>query len=203
MRASARAAVALVALCAALFAAASAAAQTRELGSFQDWRAFQVKAGKTSECFAHAAPVKSEIKAGKRGKVSLSISHRPADKVRDEVSFTAGYPIKPDSSVELRIDKQKWNLFVSEDRAYAPDAATDAAIAKAMRAGTQLAVKATSAKGTPSVDTFSLRGFTAAHNAIATGCPAPGAAKPAAKPATKAPAKPAPATKPPAQQKTR
>ena len=45
-----------------------------------------------------------------------------------------------------------------------------AMIIKAMRAGNTLVVKGTSSRGTLTTDTYSLKGFTAVHNALNKAC---------------------------------
>jgi invasion protein IalB len=91
--------------------------------------------------------------------------------VRDEVSFTAGYTLRPQSSVAVEIDGKRFSLFVHEDRAYATDAAADRALARAMKAGRAMVVKGVSSRGTQTTDRYSLAGFAAAYQAIERACP--------------------------------
>jgi len=156
--------------CAALLIAQPAAAAPERLGAHKDWSAYVVKDGDASHCFAYSQPTKSAGKYSSRGKVSISVSHRPADNVRNEVSFTAGYTFKANSDLEIDIDGRKFELFVDEDSAWAPDAATDKALVEAIQKGSRMVVRGTSSRGTRTTDTFSLSGTTAAIDQIDKTC---------------------------------
>jgi hypothetical protein len=137
----------------------------------QKWSVYRLGSGAARECFAHSAPVKSEGKYTSRGEVMVQVAHRPAQRVRDEISFTAGYTFKPGSSLAVEIDGKKFELFTHEDRAYARDAATDRALADAMKRGSAMIARGTSSRGTATIDRYSLSGFTRAHQALDKACP--------------------------------
>jgi hypothetical protein len=73
------------------------------------------------------------------------ISSRPAEKVRDEVSIIFGYEFKANTDASIEISG-------------------------AARKGAELTVKSTSAKGTASVDVYSLRGLPEALNRVGQEC---------------------------------
>jgi hypothetical protein len=136
----------------------------------QGWSVYRIGSGAARECFAHAAPQKSEGKYTQRGRVMVQITHRPAQRVRDEVSFTAGYTFKAGSVLGVEIDGRKFELFTHEDRAYARDAATDRALVEAMMRGTTLLARGNSSRGTATTDRYSLAGFTRAHQSLDRAC---------------------------------
>jgi hypothetical protein len=150
--------------------AGAAWAETLQLGVFRDWSAFEVRERGAKECFIYSKPVQSQGKYTKRGEVFAQVTHRPQEGVRDEVSFTAGYTLRPQSSVAVEIDGKKFSLFVHEDRAYAPDASADRALAQAMQAGKSMLVRGVSAHGTSTTDRYSLAGFAAARQAMERAC---------------------------------
>ena len=152
--------------------AGSALAETEPtlLGKSKEWRAYVIGEGSAKTCFAYSEPVKEEGEYTRRGKVSVTVSHRPADKVKNEVSFVAGYEFKPDSQVDVNIDGKKFNLFVDGGAAWTPDAKTDAQMRDALASGAKMIVRGRSARGTPTTDTYSLSGSTAALELIDKAC---------------------------------
>jgi len=159
----------LIALLASATLAASA--QPERVSVSQRWSVYRIGSGSGRECFAHSTPVKSEGKYAQRGEVMVQISHRPAQKVRDEISFTAGYTFKPGSALELDIDGKKFGLFTHEDRAYARDAAADKLITEAMKKGKEMLARGISSKGTSTLDHYPLAGFASAHQSLDKACP--------------------------------
>jgi hypothetical protein len=155
----------------AVLAGAALAAQPERVAVSKGWSVYRIGSGAERECFAHSAPEKSEGKYASRGDVMMQISHRPAQKVRDEVSFTAGYTFKPGSALEVEIDGRKFTLFTHEDRAYARDSATDHALTGAMKQGKALIARGVSSRGTATVDRYSLAGFASAHQSLDKACP--------------------------------
>jgi hypothetical protein len=161
-----------ITLCAGLvlLSGAAQAAEPRELGSFDAWAAYELREPSGKVCYVYAEPQSAKGDYTKRGPTYVQVTHRPAAKATNEVGVTAGYPYKADSEVEVDIDGTRFSLFTSGDTAWARDSKDDAALAAAMRAGITMVVRGTSARGTLTTDTYSLKGFTAAHNAIGKAC---------------------------------
>ncbi len=157
----------LAALACGLAAGPAAAGQ---LGRFQDWSAHTLAEGKSKTCYMHGEPRKKQGKYKRRGEVYAQIAHRPAERRRHEVSFTAGYVFKKGSQVDVRIDGKRFRLFTDRDTAWAHDAKADRAMVRAMKKGRTMVVRGTSSRGTLTTDTYSLAGFTRAHAAIGKAC---------------------------------
>jgi hypothetical protein len=152
--------------------AASPVVEPKLLGTFEKWTAYAVQAPKGKHCFVYGEPADQKGKYKTRGKVSVTVSHRPADKVRNEVSFSAGYSFKPESQLEVVVDQsKKFLLFVDGGSAWAPDAQTDQDLRKAMVSGKKMVVTGSSSRGTKTVDTYSLSGTKAALDRIDQECP--------------------------------
>lgn len=147
-----------------------AAAQQRSLGTFGDWTAMADGSSAKKLCYIGTTPKKSEGKYTSRGDVHMLVTHRPADKVRGEISLTSGYPFREGKDVEVNIDGKTFKLFSRGENAWAYDAAVDRAIVAAMKAGKAMIVRGTSARGTLTTDTYSLSGFSAALAAIDKAC---------------------------------
>ena len=160
----------------AAFASLSASAQSPEsqspksLGSFKDWDAFSYHERGGKVCFIVSAPLDKEPKGVCRGDVYVLVTHRPAHKVTDEVSIVAGYPYKAGGEAEVTIGGTTFPLFTDGESAWTREAKEDKALVRAMIRGTTMIVRGTSRRGTLTTDSYSLTGFTAAHEAIAVAC---------------------------------
>lgn len=141
------------------------------LGKFQHWRAFTYTENGNRVCYMASEPQKEEGDYEQRGEVYAMVTHQPARGTQDVVSFVIGYPFKQQSRVTVNIDdNKKFTLFTHEDTAWAADKKTDNALVRAMMRGREMVVKGVSNKGTNTTDTYSLMGFTDAHNAIDDAC---------------------------------
>jgi Invasion associated locus B (IalB) protein len=134
------------------------------LGQYGDWGAYTASPGGKKICFAIAKPSSSETNPPNRPRnpAYMFISSRPADKVSNEVSIIIGYPFKPNSEATVDIGSTSFALYTQQDGAWIKNAADEAHMVEAMRAGQSAVVKGMSAKGTRTTDTFSLRGLSQA-----------------------------------------
>lgn len=140
------------------------------LGDFGDWSAFQFTENGNKACYMASQPKKAEGDYKKRGDVYAIVTHRPGEKQRDEVSVLAGYTYKEKSTVQVAIGDQTFELFTQGDGAWAQDKKADEALVKTMIKGSSMVVKGTSSRGTETVDSYSLKGFTKAYEAIGKAC---------------------------------
>lgn len=129
------------------------------LGDAQGWSAYADPDRNGKICYLVGRPVKSEPRPVKRGDVYMYVTHRSTEHTYNVVSFNAGYQFKEGSDAELTIDNTRFELFTNKDTAWARDAETEKAIVEAMVKGRQATIKGTSARGTTTVDTYALAGF--------------------------------------------
>ena len=142
------------------------------LGQYGDWGAYTASPGGKKICFAIAKPSSSETNPPNRPRNPsyMFISSRPADKVSNEVSIIIGYPFKPNSEATVDIGSTSFALYTQQDGAWIKNAAEEAHMVDAMRAGQSAVVKGMSAKGTRTTDTFSLRGLSQALDRTGQDC---------------------------------
>jgi hypothetical protein len=175
---------------AALLAMPAQAAGPKSLGKSGFWSSYSLGEGKQAVCYmslsAKPPQPKNVSKAAKRGEVVLMITHRPAEDATDVVSYTAGLKFKPSSDVALKIGAKQFDLFTQGDTAWSRDAATDHALAAAIRAGQSLTITGVAASGAPIADTLNLKGADAAYVTVGKAC---GLKVEEPKPAPKKPAK--------------
>jgi len=160
-------------LVAAGFMAAPALADNRQLlGTYRDWDAFMLKKTNGEKvCYMISIPKSSAPKSLKHGNPFLTVSHKPARKISNEVNFVVGYNFKRNSRVTMKIDKsRRFRLFTEGDGAWGDDAKSDNAMTQAMKKGGSLVMSGQSGRGNNTSYRFSLSGFTAAHNAITKAC---------------------------------
>ena len=166
---------ALAGLCLVLATQAVAAADARTpdvIGTYGNWNALSfTDNGGGKVCFMASLPKQQiGVSGKKRGKVQFFITHWAADKTRNTVSVSAGYAYKSGSKVTVSVDGKSYTLLTDGETAWAQDQATDNTITAAIRDGTTLTVKGTSARGTRTTDIYSLKGSGAAHDAITKAC---------------------------------
>jgi hypothetical protein len=151
-------------------ALADDAGTPHQLGGANGWDAwgFTDKTGKV--CYLVGHPSKSEPANLTRGRVDAVVTHRPGEKAFNVVNFDLGYPAKPGSSAELDIDGKKIALFTDKDAAWSADAETDKLAAETLGKGHRAILKASSARGTATTDTYTLDGFKTALDAIDKTC---------------------------------
>jgi invasion protein IalB len=170
-----------IALLAALLAGAivpgAAVAQTQtRVDAKKDWAIFQAGAEQQKVCWIVSQPTKTAAsRNGKsvtvnRGDIFLMVSIRPADGVVNEVSYLSGYPFKKGSEVDAVVGQKKFTLFTEGENAWSPSAQDDAVLIDAFRRGSDAKLEGESTRGTRTVDTFSLGGFSAALEAAAALC---------------------------------
>ncbi|MCB9947060.1 MAG: hypothetical protein H6842_04435 [Rhodospirillaceae bacterium] len=136
------------------------------LGTHRDWHAFTYMENGNRVCYIASRPTRDEGNYTRRGDIFMLVTHRPAENTRDVVSIITGYTFQPDSEAEVTVGTQQFRLFTSNDTAWAYDADDDRRIVQAMIQGSTMVVRGTSNRGTRTTDTYSLLGFTAAHNQI-------------------------------------
>lgn len=149
---------------------AAAKSETKRIGSFQNWDAYEHTDKGTKLCYLHAQPEKKEPAGARRGEIYILVTHKPKDKIRNEVSIYFGYPLKDGLPAHATIASTSIEMFTHEEAAWAPDSATDQKLVEALRKGNKLVVKGESTRGTKTTDTYDLSGFTAALQAIDKAC---------------------------------
>lgn len=162
--------IAWAVVCFLAFTGQAGAAEPRSLGKYSDWEAFVFMEGDNKVCYMASQPKKAEGNYTRRGDIFALVTHRPAEGTKNVFSYITGYPYKPGSDATVRIDSNTYTLFTQDETAWAPDAATDNKIADAIRRGSRMVVTGTSSRETVTTDTFSLKGSSAAHDAISREC---------------------------------
>jgi hypothetical protein len=153
---------------AALIAAGLPSLAENRVHAEADWSVFKAETG-AKECWIVSAPTawtakrsgKDVTKEIKRGNVLLMISIRPGEKITNELSFSAGYPLGKDRA-NLKVGDAGFTFLTDGEWGWTRSADDDDKAVDALRKGAVAVVTGVSTRGTETTDTFSLRGFTAA-----------------------------------------
>jgi invasion associated locus B (IalB) protein len=142
------------------------------LGMYGDWGAYTASPGGKKICFALAKPANQESVPANRPRdpAYLFVSSRPAEKVKDEVSIIIGYGFKPNSDATLELGGANYAMYTQNDGAWIKNAAEESRLVDAMRKGADVTIKGSSARGTATTDTFSLKGLAQALDKVGEEC---------------------------------
>jgi hypothetical protein len=146
------------------------AGKPEQLGSYGDWGAYAA-AGKDKTCYALGSPKERQPKAKmKDTQAFVFISTRPGEGVRNEVAINLGYATKDGGAAIADVDDDKFELVTKGMNAWVKNPAKEKEFVEALRTGSKLSVKAASAKGATSVDSYSLKGLSDALARVAQEC---------------------------------
>ena len=149
---------------------AAHAQKLNELGGHGKWTAYSFRDEGKKVCYMASAPVKQEGKYKQRGQPYALVTNRPSTKSKGEVNFVAGYSFKKNAPLKVIVNKQTFELFTTDDRAWSPDANSDKKLVKAMIRGNKMVVQGLSSRDTKTTDSYSLTGFTATKKLIDRAC---------------------------------
>ncbi len=142
----------------------------KKLGSFGDWIAATHQEAGADVCYAFTYAAHSVPTLPGREDVVLTVTERPSG--RDEVALSAGFAYAQGATVTLQVDQTGLDFYTAAPQpgrnAFARDG--KAAIA-AFQKGTSAQARSPGPRNTAVVDTFNLRGFSAAYAAITHACP--------------------------------
>ncbi|WGR94751.1 invasion associated locus B family protein [Bradyrhizobium sp. ISRA443] len=153
-------------------AAAAGGAEPTLIGQYGTWGAYMASPNGKKVCFALAKPSSSKTNPPNRPRdpAYAFVSTRPAEKVVNEVSVMIGYTLKPGSESTLQVGGGTYAMYTQGDGLWIKNAAEEERMVEAMRKSGEATVKAVSAKGTETTDTFSLKGLSQALDRLAHDC---------------------------------
>ena len=141
------------------------------VGQFGDWGAFATPQSKARTCYALSQP-KTRMPANlTRDPAYIFVSHRPAEKVRNEIAIIMGFDVKPDSNPMAEIGDEKFELVAKGPNLWLRNASDEAKFIAGMRKGARLVLKAHSMRNNLTTDTYSLSGIAQALDRSLKECP--------------------------------
>ena len=168
-KATAKPAVAKPATAPAAAASVAGGAEPTLIGQFGTWGAYSATPNGKKVCFALAKPASSKTNPPNRPRdpAYAFVSTRPAEKVVNEVSIMIGYALKPGSESTLDVGGASYAMYTQGDGLWIKNAAEEERMVDAMRKAADITVKGVSAKGTETIDVFSLKGLSQALDKVA------------------------------------
>jgi invasion protein IalB len=142
------------------------------IGQYGTWGAYTATPNGKKVCFALAKPSSSKTNPPNRPRdpAYAFISTRPNEKVVNEVSIMIGYVLKPGSESTIEIGGASYAMYTQGDGLWIKNPAEEERMVDAMRKGADVTVKGVSAKGTETIDVFSLKGLSQALDRVAQDC---------------------------------
>jgi hypothetical protein len=138
----------------------------KQIGHFDDWIAATNTEAGQPVCYAFVRANHSTPAIPGRGEVVLTVSQRPSG--RDAVAITAGFTYAPNAAVTVQVDQTALEFYTSGRSAFAHDGHAAAA---AFGHGAKITARSPGPRNANVVDTFSLKGFGHAYEAINKACP--------------------------------
>ena len=159
---------------------------------------FVGEVGKGRICYTLAQPKSREPASLTRDPGYAFISDRPAEGVRNEVSFIMGFDVSTGDTADSKgdakpakaasksdaksktsaasapvalVDQSPFEMLPKGGNLWVKNAAKEGALIAEMRKGVKLVVKAASLRGHQSIDTYSLTGFAQAMDRLQKECP--------------------------------
>jgi hypothetical protein len=148
--------------------AAASSTTAKKLGGFDDWIAATHQESGQTVCYAFTYAKHSAPAVPGRDPVILTVTERPGG--RDAVAISAGFDYGKNAAVNMQVETTGLDFYTAQRNAFARDG--KAAVAAFGKAAQALARSPGPRDGQMVVDTFSLRGFSAAYAAINKACPA-------------------------------
>ena len=146
------------------------AEEIKKIGKFKDWEAMVVSEATGKVCFAQSSPILQAPKSNKRD-AKLFIAFRPAEKIINEVSVTAGYEFNKNNTITAASGKNKFKFDIKEQGfAWIADTKIEYRMIKRMKKGSRIMITGYNQKGSQTIDHYSLLGFTKAYNATKKAC---------------------------------
>ena len=144
--------------------------EVKKIGKFKDWETIIINKNNGKICFAQSIPVLQAPKKNQRD-ARLFVSFRPSEKIKDEISITAGYEFNTKNSISAKSGKKRYKFDISQEGfAWMADNKQEKKMIKTMKKGTRIMVTGYNQEGSQTIDHYSLLGFTKAYKASKANC---------------------------------
>tara|TARA_Y100000590_G_scaffold65430_1_gene70678 strand:+ start:1510 stop:2016 length:507 start_codon:yes stop_codon:yes gene_type:complete len=144
--------------------------EVNKIGKFKDWETIIIKKDGNKICFAQSIPILQAPKKNQRD-ARLFVSFRPNEKIKDEISITAGYEFNNKNSITAKSGKKKYKFDISQESfAWIADNKQEKKMIKTMKKGSRIMITGYNQKGSQTIDHYSLLGFTKAYNTAKKNC---------------------------------
>ncbi len=145
---------------------AATTAAPKQLGQYGDWTAATYQQNGQTVCYAFTR-AKATLPA-QSGSVApiLTVTDRAGS--HDEVAITTDFTYPKNATVTVQVDQTGLDFYTAAKDAFAHD---NRAATAALKHGSEAIARGPGPKGAKLTDTYSLKGFSAAYEAIGKACP--------------------------------
>ncbi|RDJ20582.1 hypothetical protein DWF00_08050 [Bosea caraganae] len=134
------------------------------------WQAFSSQQGRSKICYA-LTKAEARIPANLKDVDGLLfVSSRPAEGVRNEISFVLNFDLKEDVEHQAIIGNERFALVAKGQNMWLKNPAEEGRMLDALRRGAGLEIKGTSKRGNPTSDKYSLSGISQAVKRAEDAC---------------------------------
>lgn len=123
------------------------------------WQAFSSQQGRSKICYALSKAESRSPANLKDVEGLLFVSSRPAEGVRNEISFVMNFDLKEDVEHQAIIGNDRFALVAKGQNMWLKNPAEEGRMLDALRRGAGLEIKGTSKRGNPTSDKYSLAGL--------------------------------------------
>jgi hypothetical protein len=146
------------------------AEEVKKIGKYKDWESMVIMEAAGKVCFAQSSPILQGPKSNSKRDAKLFIAFRPAEKIINEVSVTAGYEFNS-NTVTAQSGKNKFKFDIKEQGfGWIADSKVEFRMVSRMKKGSRIMITGYNQKGSQTIDHYSLLGFTKAYNATKKAC---------------------------------
>ena len=148
----------LVPILAVMLAAAPvAAAQSKAIGRYNDWRVYTEGEGRNMVCFAAVEASDKAPKAADHGEVTFYVAAFKSGAATSQPSLRVGYKLRADLAPQAIVGRDRFPMYAAGDEAFFPDD-REKPLIEALKKGQELRVEAASVKDARTAYHFSLKG---------------------------------------------
>ena len=121
-------------------------------------------------CYIGSLAIESDLPSDKKRGDFYVLVYKNIGNPDTVVQIEAGYNYKVPSDIIVNIDKGNYKFYTTEDLSTAAWTEEDSKVIFAMKKGLELKVTGESSRGTVTIDTYTLNGFTAVYNKLIEEC---------------------------------
>ena len=142
----------------------------KKIGKFKDWEVMVISDNSGKVCFAQSIPVLQAPKKSERD-ARLFVTFRPGEKIKNEISATAGYEFNKNNTVLATSGNNKFKFDIKEKGfAWMTSNKKEKIMVRVMKKGSRIMLSGYNEKGSQTIDHYSLLGFTKAYNTAKKAC---------------------------------
>lgn len=136
----------------------------------QNWAVYTLDVEGDTICYASTEPEDSAPLNADHGDVAFMVATWASGAAREQPMLAVGYPLRLGAPTSARVGSDRFRMFTDGSEAFVEADADEARLVRAMKRGYTMRLETVSDAGTQTTYEFSLRGVTAALDAVQDVC---------------------------------